>query len=204
MVNSELKLIKKTSVWIVDDHHDFRNTIADLINSQTGMYCSALFGSCERMIENIPQLSPPDVVLMDLKFPSRMSGIEGIKYLHETIPHVYILILSNYIDEDLIIDALRSGACGYSYKMGSPEQIVHSIKELAEKGATTISPQIAGRILKLFEAQVPPAGLSVAETRILEHTERGTLLRELPERLRLNSMTIAVHIQNIYRKLHAL
>ena len=195
------------SVWVVDDHHDFRETVQELLSSQPDMNCTAVFGSCERMLDQIDSLPKADVVIMDINFKGRMSGIQGILQLRALIPDIRVLVLSMYADEDLIFDSLRSGAIGYLFKMGNPERIIESIREISRMGALPLPVIIAGRILEAFQSSKdikPEDRLTQYEESLLEAIKTGTPFKQLADQLRLEQSEIESCINAIYCKLHRL
>ena len=198
---------KGISVWIVDDHYDFRETLKELITSQEDMECTAAFASCERMLDELPHHPDPDLVLMDINFRDRMSGIEGIQKFHHEKPDVYTLLLTMHIDEELILAGLRNGAFGYHFKLGPPEPILEGIRELVYRGITTISAPMAGRILELFNradnTRTRPI-LSHRETHILSALNEGHSLSKISSDFTVTTNTVYTHIIAIYKKLHQL
>ena len=166
------------------------------------MHCAASFASCERMIERIPRLPQPDVVLMDLNFPGRMTGLEGIKHLHSIMPSTRVLVLSIHLDEDIIFQALRSGSHGFLYKMGAPEKILQGIVDVMFKGAFSFSPQMAHLIRKSFRNREGTSITSDQENQILDRLAEGVSMEELLREFEMDDKALNGHIENIYRKLH--
>ena len=205
MTQSTMKLLEGTSVWVVDDHHEFRDTIQELVNSETGMHCTQTFASCEELIEALNTLPIPEIILMDISFPGRMSGIEGIRKLRRLHVKSRILLLTMHLDDDVIFSGLSAGAHGYLFKMGAPEHIVQGIRNVTEKGVMDIPPAIAQRILdhlKPTDISRDASPLTPREDAVLQHLKKGESYREIADRLRVSPFTVQSHVQNIYLKLH--
>ncbi|SHE13540.1 sigma-54 dependent response regulator [Chlamydia abortus] len=57
-----------------------------------------------------------DVILMDIRMPE-CDGVEGTKLIKDRFPHIRVLILTTFDDDDYIIEAIKNGANGYMLKM---------------------------------------------------------------------------------------
>jgi DNA-binding NarL/FixJ family response regulator len=87
----------------------------------------------------------PDLVIMDLKMPG-MSGIEATWKLGAIAPQTPVLVLTVSAEEEDVTDAIMAGAKGYVVKGGSDDEIVSTLRRLAN-GESVISSQIAGEIV---------------------------------------------------------
>src|ERR1051326_3560865 len=92
---------------IIEDRRDLREGLTILINGTPGYRCVGSFRSME---EALPQIGGdlPDVALVDIGLPG-ISGIEGIRQLHERFPGLALLVLSVYDDDERVFDALCAG-----------------------------------------------------------------------------------------------
>ena len=123
--------------------------------------------------EQIPG-SPPDVLLADIGLPG-MSGIEGVRRIHEWMPELPILMLTVHEDSDSVFSAVCAGACGYLLKETPPARLLESIRELYEGGAP-MSPGIARKVVLMFQKAAPPKEdmqLSVRQLEILRMLAEG-------------------------------
>ncbi len=91
-------------VLIVEDNPTIREGLAVLLEATEGLECPATFESCEAMLDEAEDLKP-DLVLMDIGLPG-MSGIEGVRELHEILPEVAVVMLTVYEDNERIFEAL--------------------------------------------------------------------------------------------------
>ena len=69
-----------------------------------------------------PAQTQPDVVLMDLGLPE-LNGIEATRRIVADSPHIAVVVLTMFDDDDSIFAALRAGARGYLLKGAEREQI---------------------------------------------------------------------------------
>lgn len=152
-----------------------------------------------------------DVILMDIEMPE-MDGIQATFEVKNLYPHIKVLILTVFDDDDKIFRAIQNGASGYLLKEETPETIFNSIKIVMEGGAT-MSPSIAAKILNLLsqaelkkQEQVKNKSpedfdLSTREIEVLEKLKAGKDYKEIASDLFISPSTVRKHIENIYLKL---
>lgn len=193
---------KVSKIVIVEDHREFRESLAFMVNATAGYHCAGAFRTMEEALEKIPALAP-DVVLSDIGLPG-MSGIDGVRILKERYPQLLILMLTVYDDDDRIFDALCAGASGYLLKKTPPARLLDSLKE-AVGGGAPMSPEVARRVIALFRDIRPPErvdyDLTPHETRLLKLLVEGHNYKTAAAALKVTTATISFHLQRIYEKL---
>jgi DNA-binding NarL/FixJ family response regulator len=193
----------KISVLVADDHPMFRHGIRALLNSLDDMQ---VVGEAESGHEARAQAETlqPDVILMDIQMPG-LNGIEATRQIHQTSPHIAILILTMFEDDDSVFAAMQAGARGYLLKGANHEQIINAIRTAAEGGAI-FSPAIAQRMMNYFSAPKPTASLAfpeltAREREVLELLALGYNNGEIAQKLVLSDKTVRNHVSNIFNKL---
>jgi len=146
----------------------------------------------------------PDLVLMDLMMP-RMSGSIATRLIKEKYPHVYVLILTTYNDEEWIFDAVRSGASGYLLKDTPPEQLINAIKGTVA-GKSYIDPDVAGKILTGYATHGPEKlptnyNFSERETDVLRLLAQGLSNADIAGQLYITEGTVRNYTSEIFKKL---
>ena len=193
------------SIALIEDHPEYREVISLALEDEAGMQLTHQFGSSERAISMLQDQTtpPPDLVLLDLNLPG-MSGLDTIVWLKNHSPETKIIILSQSNQEADVVQAIERGASGYLLKSSSVEQIVESIRSVAEGGAS-LDPKIANFILKTMRAHPPqkdaPRALSQRELEILILLASGLLKKEIADKLGISINTVAKHNVHIYEKL---
>ena len=190
------------NVSLVEDQPDIREGLALLIGSTPGFRCVGAYRSME---EALPGLAarPPAIALLDIGLPG-MSGLDGIRVIHERQPDVQILMLTVYEDDERIFNALCAGAIGYLLKKTPPARLIESLRE-AVNGGSPISPELARKVVSLFRTVRPRAGadyeLTGHETRLLRMLVDGHNYTTAAEELKVSVNTVAFHMKRIYEKL---
>lgn len=151
--------------------------------------------------------SKPDLVLMDIQMPE-MDGIECTTELKKLYPHIKIIMLTTFDDDERIFDAIMAGASGYLLKEETAEYLLQSIAETMVGGAA-MSASIAMKVLKLVRQPISKSesiekvdfDLTKREMEILEQLKGGLSYEQIAANLYISYGTVRKHIEHIYRKL---
>ena len=191
------------SVWLIEDNHTFRNTVARVLNTHEGLECSQYFSNAEDALDALTGGAVPDVILLDVELPGQ-SGITAVSAIKSVLPSTRVVMLTAFDDHDKIFRALCAGASGYLLKTSPVERIVEGIQE-AVRGGAPFTPQVAQKVLRMFSKLEQPKsdyGLTDREQRILELMANGLIKKEIADQLDLSYHTVDTHLRNIYTKLH--
>ncbi len=189
-------------VMIVDDDKKVRDMYAEILCGTNGLTCVGSYGDCESALAALETLVP-DVILMDIGLPG-MSGIEGVQQVKALYPHIEIIMLTIYDDDDKIFRSICAGASGYMLKNSNPDELVSGIRNIQTGAAMSAS--IARRVLN-FVRQYPPVssedyGLTRREMDILQLMVEGHSDKVIADLLFISPYTVNSHIKRIYEKLH--
>lgn len=195
-------------IAIVEDNHDIRNALEQIIEMSDGY---TLAGSCvsgEEALLLIPKMHPK-VVLMDIHLGG-INGIDVVRELKIKNPEILFMMCTIYEEDEKIFEALRAGASGYILKKTAPGKLLESIKELMEGGAP-MSGQIARKVVSAFQNK--PASSKIANSKFLEDLSRremeilqmlskGLMYKEIAESMDISAETVRKHVYHVYEKLH--
>jgi DNA-binding NarL/FixJ family response regulator len=202
---SETKFSRLTpvSVWLVEDNHVFRSTVARVLSQVEGMECSQQFSNAEDALDAMLGGGVPDVILLDVELPGQ-NGIEAVQKIQSVSPSTRVVMLTVFDDHEKIFKAICAGASGYLLKTSPVDRIVESIHE-ALSGGAPMTPRVAKSVLEMFSKMVRPKqdyGLTPREQKILELMTQGLIKKEIADNLSLSYHTVDTHLRNIYIKLH--
>jgi DNA-binding NarL/FixJ family response regulator len=190
-------------VALVEDQVRTREGLAALIAGSPGFQVTGAYLSMEELLPAL-ETNLPDVLLADIGLPG-MSGITGVRLIHERYPQLPILMLTVLGDDDSVFGAICAGACGYLLKETEPARLLAYIRELHAGGAP-MSPEIARRVVKAFRgltpATQPDARLAPRQLEILQLLAEGHSYKSCAEKLGLSLDTVRFHVRNIYERLH--
>src|SRR5574337_901033 len=127
-------------ILIADDHTLFREGLRSLFASldETEVVGEASTG--EAAVEQAAALQP-DVILMDIQMPG-LNGIEATRQIVLTSPHMAVVMLTMFEDDDSVFAAMRAGARGYILKGADQGEVLRAIRAAAS-GEALFSPAIA-------------------------------------------------------------
>ena len=168
------------------------------------MHCPITFASCEELLDQALELPPPDIIVMDINFPGRMSGIEGTRRIVNIIPGLHVIMLTMHLGEDIFFETLHAGASGYLFKMSSPSKIIDAIQEVVIRGAMTLSPGVAQRISDAFDEHhkhKAKSSLTELEKMILKEIISETADNQIASEFTMSQKDLDLHKKQILIKL---
>lgn len=159
------------------------------------------------LIEKLDRDHNVDVILMDIQMPE-MDGIATTEIVKKKYPHIKIIMITVFDDDENIFNAIKAGANGYLLKEVDAENLHKCILEVMNGGAP-MTPSIALKTLNLLrnpilaenDDAINEIKLSNRETGILEHLSIGLNYNEIADNLIISPSTVRKHIENIYKKL---
>src|SRR5690606_3320486 len=110
-------------ILIVDDHEVVRTGIKTLLENEKEFSVIAEADNATDAIK-LAQAHQPDVVVMDIRLPGGMSGIEACEQIMTILPETKVLMLTSYAEDELVKDAIRAGAVGYVLKRVGSRELV--------------------------------------------------------------------------------
>lgn len=194
----------KIRILISDDSAPFRQGLGALLETVDDL---EVVGETADGAETVRAASAlqPDVILMDVKMPG-LDGIEATRQIIHSSPHISILMLTMFEDDDSVFEALRAGARGYLLKGSLKPEILRAIRSV-NSGEAIFGPAIAKRLMQYFAAAQPSAPplafpeLSDREREILALVAQHYTNGEIAERLAISPKTVRNHVSNIFTKL---
>lgn len=146
----------------------------------------------------------PDVVLMDIQMPV-MNGIESTRLIKNDAPHVKVLILTTFEDDEYVIDALRYGAAGYLLKDMDSEELVQLVRQKLE-GHTVLPASVRNmltvqQVSSTSEWQKVKQTLTQRELEVLSRIAKGLNNKEISTELGISLGTVSNYVSLIYDKI---
>ncbi|WCO00969.1 response regulator [Psychroserpens ponticola] len=194
-------------IGIVDDNTFLIKTVKEKLSffDEFTIKITAMNGS--DLLTQIEDNHNIDLILMDIEMPV-LNGIEATGIIKQKYPHIKIIMLTVFDNDENIFNAIKAGADGYLLKEINAKDLHDGIVETLNGGAA-MNPSIALKTLKLLrnpmsienEKDKEDIKLTKRETEVLEHLSKGLNYVQIAENLILSTGTVRKHIENIYRKL---
>lgn len=189
---------------IADDNAEFREGLRALLEPETDFELVGEAGTGEEAVALAARLQP-DVILMDINMPG-LNGIEATRRLLHASPHIGVLVLTMFEDDDSVFAAIRAGARGYLLKGALKGEILRAIRAVSS-GEALFGPAIARRLMNYFASPKPAAPpqtfpeLTDREREILGLMAQHLTNPEIADRLSLSPKTVRNQVSNIFNKL---
>ncbi|CAA9245964.1 MAG: Two-component transcriptional response regulator, LuxR family [uncultured Chloroflexia bacterium] len=191
-------------VLIADDHPMFREGVRSMLRREDSVTLVGEATTGSAAITLAAELQP-DVILMDVHMPE-VNGIDATRRILQQHPHMRVLVLTMFEDDDSVFAALRAGARGYLLKGADKAEIVRAISGVAS-GEAIFGPAIAQRLIAFFSAPQAPAPppvlpeLTDREREILGLMTHGLSNQDIADRLVVSLKTVRNNVSNIFSKL---
>lgn len=191
-------------VLLVDDHQMVRQGLIFFLSTQPGIDVVGEAASGEAAIDMVRE-QQPDVVLMDIILPN-MSGIEALQTIHAEYPDIEVIILSSFVDDDKVRQAIQMGAAGYLMKDVDPAELAIAI-HATRRGEIYLHPEAARRLAEILRpmsgehGEPEPDVLTEREYEVLELITHGLSNQAIAQQLNITLKTVKTHVSSILQKL---
>jgi two-component system response regulator DevR len=196
--------MKKLRILLVDDHEVVRLGLTTLLEDIPGVIVVGEAGSAREAMIACERLDP-DLVILDIRLPDQ-TGVDVCRRITERWPHIRVIMLTSYTNDDLIAEAVLAGASGYVLKQVGNEELLRAI-EAVRRGEALLDPQVTQRVLqrmrqteRLLDASAF-RDLSKRELEVLHLVSQGKSNREIAQALSVSEKTVRNHVSSVLNKL---
>ncbi len=193
---------------IADDHAILRQALRLLLEARDEVEVVAEASNGREAIELSERLRP-DVVLMDMAMPI-LNGIEATRQIRKRVSRTRILMLTAYVEDDQILEALRAGASGYVVKRSDVSELLLAVQAIY-RGNSYFSSSISDDMTAqdyLWKAKNGPTKgsydlLTGREREVLQLIAEGHSNQTIANELYISVKTVEAHKAHIMTKLNA-
>ncbi len=193
--------MKKIRILIADDHPIVREGYKKILMSQPDMDVTGEAGNGQEVLDLI-QKKEFDLILLDISMPGR-SGLEILKELKGQKPHLPVMILSIYPEEQYAVRAFRDGASGYLTKASTPKELISAIRKVSQ-GGRYVTEALAEKLTYFLHGDVekaPHEKLSDREYQVMLLIASGKTVTQIADELCLSVKTISTYRRHILEKM---
>ena len=187
-------------VAIVDDHTMLRRGLVFFLKGFDDLEWVGEAASVQEAVDLCAEVRP-DVVLMDMMLPDK-TGAEATRMIRDYNPDTEVVVLSSFQNQDLVEQALQSGAIGYLLKNVAADDLAQAIRD-AHAGRSTQAPEATDSLVQATRGRSPRTdyGLTVRERQVLALVADGLSNAQIAERLVISVATVKFHVGGILGKL---
>lgn len=190
-------------VLVVDDHLVVRQGLRGMLANTADVEVVGEASSGREALEQAALLHP-NVVLLDIRMPG-LDGLKLIRYFRRDFPDLKIIILTQFDDEQFLLEAFKAGAHAYFLKNIGREELLEAIHTV-NQGKRILSQDLIDSVLAQFhdlareQAQLQ-FGLSEIDLNLLRLVADGATNREIADEMYWSEATTKRKLSDVYRKL---
>lgn len=194
----------KIKVMIVDDHDMVRTGLRTYLALEPDLQVIGEASNGRDAIDKLEaglEAGMPDIILMDLTMPV-MDGIEATKQITALDARIKVIMLTSFLEESKVVEAVEAGAISYVLKTVSSGQLIHSIQS-AYRGMPVLNSEVSlalTRGLRQRSVQTEDEGLTLREKEVLMLIADGKSNKDISEALHISIKTVKTHVSNLLMK----
>jgi NarL family two-component system response regulator LiaR len=191
-------------IMIVDDHDMVRVGLRTYLSLESDLQIIAEAVHGKEALDKLKvgfAEGLPDVILMDLTMPV-MDGIEATKLISEQFSQIKIIMLTSFLEEAKVVEAVEAGAISYVLKTVSSDQLVHAVQS-AFRGMPVMNSEVSlalTRGLRQRSANSDEEALTIREKEVLMLIADGKSNKDISEELHISIKTVKTHVSNLLMK----
>lgn len=201
-----MKSKEKIKILVCDDHNLVREGIVALLNRTPDIEA---IGEASNGLEAIQKLKQnlPDLVLMDLSMP-KLDGLQTTAEIKKKYPEVKVIILTQYDNEEYLVQMLKAGANGYILKNSIAEDLIKGIRDVMNGErffSNSMTKIIVDEYIKKVQGlkqEKPNPKLTNREMEVLKLIAEGYSNQQTADKLFISVRTVEFHRANIMHKLN--
>ena len=189
-------------ILIVDDHELMRTGLRHILDAEADFEVVAEASDGNEALK-LARQHEPDVVLMDVKMPGGMGGIEATRRMVRLLPTIKVIALTALDDDPFPARLNEAGAVGYLTKGCPATEMMQAIRSV-QRGQAYVETEVARKhMLDQWQRREPNPfeELSAREMQVAMMILEGQRTQEMSSSLSLSPKTVSTYRQRIYEKL---
>jgi DNA-binding NarL/FixJ family response regulator len=148
----------------------------------------------------------PDVVITDIRMPPGQSdeGLRAAQVIRGELPGTGVLVLSQYVEEEYVMELLSDSADGVGYllkdRVADVNRFLEAVARVAE-GGSALDPEVVSHMLGRRRREDPLEELTPREREVLGLMAEGLSNSAIASQLVVTERAIEKHVTNIFGKL---
>jgi len=194
-----------TRVVVAEDSVLLREGIVRLLE-EAGCEVVGQAGDADELVRKA-WAHKPDVAVVDVRMPPTLTddGLRAALEIRRRLPDIGVLVLSQYVAEDLAAELLGDSAKGTGYllkdRVADVEAFLDAFARVAE-GGSALDPEVVAAMLGRRRRDDPLADLTPREHEVLALMAEGRSNRAIAERLVVTERAVESHVTGIFGKLN--
>jgi DNA-binding NarL/FixJ family response regulator len=190
-------------IVLVDDHAIVRHGVRSILERERDL---EVVGEASTAAEAaaVVERTKPSIVLLDLKLSTGADteGLDLCARLTERHPGLAVLVLTTFLDDSLVVEAIQHGARGYVVKDVDTTELLRSIRAVA-RNESAFDSHAAAAMVRAMRVQPEQPRFTEREVMVLKLLARGLSNRDIGAELYISETTVKFHVRNVMRKMDA-
>lgn len=190
-------------ILLVDDHDLVREGLSQIIQTTSDLIVAGETANGQSAMALLRKQAF-DIVLMDIALPGQ-NGLHWLKLIKIEQPHLPVLMLTMYDEQQYAVRCMRAGAAGYLTKRHASSELLNAIRRIAA-GQKYITPTVGAELARALERHSRPSSvmelLSDRELEVLLLLTDGYSVTDIATHLMLSIKTVSTYRSRLLQKLH--
>jgi DNA-binding NarL/FixJ family response regulator len=191
-------------ILLADDHALVRSGLRMILNAEPDLQVVAEAADGHDALMAL-DATPADLAILDIAMP-RMTGLQAAREINRAHPHVRILILSMYDNEQYFFETLKAGASGYVLKSVADRDLLEACRATLRGEPFLYAGAVTALIRDYLHRarqgdSLPDTVLTPREEEVLKLIAEGYSAREIATTLGISVKTVDRHRTNTLAKL---
>jgi DNA-binding NarL/FixJ family response regulator len=187
-------------VIVADDHALIRELLERQLKELDADVRVYHAGTLQQALELARTTERLDLILLDLRMPG-MNGFAGLQAVRQKRPGVPVAILSGQIEPQTIREALQAGAAGYLPKTMRASGMLNALRLILDGERYVPESALSTSVAPVGGEASGVAEFSKRERDVIKQLMLGHTNKEIARDLKVEEVTVALHLRSIYRKL---
>lgn len=191
-------------ILIAEDSVLLRDGLVRMLNDHGHEVVASVEDAAELI--SLVQRESPDIAILDVRMPPTHTdeGIRAALELRSRWPHLAVLVLSQYVEENYASELLSGDLGGVAYvlkdRVTNVGDFIETIDRVAA-GGTVIDPEVVAQLLARTRQREPLEDLSPREREVLELMAEGRSNGAIAATLVITQRAVEKHVKSIFQKL---
>ena len=190
-------------IVLVDDHAIVRQGLRSILERERDLRIVGEASTADEAMA-VVERTRPAVVLLDLKLSTGADsqGLELCSRLTTRYPSLGVLVLTTFLDDNLVAQAIHRGARGYVIKDVDTTELVRAIRAVV-RNESAFDSRSAAAMVRSLRLQPDQPALTERELKVMELLAHGLSNKDIGKQLYISETTVKFHVRNLMRKLNA-
>lgn len=196
--------MKVVNILLMDDHSVVTEGLKSVLGKRSDYVVAGEAFNGSQGIE-LAQSLKPDLIITDIRMP-RMSGIDAVQEIRQTMPNVKAIVLSELFTVISVRDSIRVGITGFVEKETAVQELLDAVDTVMsgkQYFSSNVRQLITSDIQQMLRGQtsIHQTGLTVDEVEMVRMLTEGNSIGQIARIVKKSPKTVDAKRRKIMNKL---